>query len=397
MPLPTTLAGWKDLFELLSNATVVLGIPAAIYQYRRGKLREQADREYGTYNALDEKYLDFQNMCFEHPQLDIFDIPDANPQPLTEEQRKQELIAFTMLISVFERAYLMYHDQSNRVKAAQWTGWDEYIRCYCERDNFRNAWEISGETFDRNFEHYVEGIIKRCRANAATPRLSQAGEVVATLKSVESVADANYLSALRLVSQYGWAGGAFNTNELSFLIQGSSSARTTVGFLMLDGKKAIGIAILSHLPSARLTVLHEMVVAQSVVRDALFAQFWSMLLPKIESEFPAAVHLVAEIPQNNPRHLKTEVFARGLAAVGFGPAPWPYSLPTGFNHRTSPSPAQLYVRVASDIANDAYLTIVRELYDSLYRPLWRSISSKPEHFDEELKCVEKGIESETVG
>src|SRR5438105_627431 len=164
---PTTFAEWKDIFELLSYVTVVLGLPAAIYQYRRSKLREQADREYGTYNALDEKYLDFQRLCFEHPDLDIFDIPDASPQPLNEEQMKRELIAFTMLISVFERAYLMYHDQTNRVKAAQWTGWDEYIRAYCDRDNFRNAWEVSGETFDRNFENYVEDILERSRIRAA--------------------------------------------------------------------------------------------------------------------------------------------------------------------------------------------------------------------------------------
>src|SRR5690349_8105402 len=127
----------KDYLEACSYATILLGLPVAIYQFVRSSRKEEADREYGTYNALDERYLEFQAICFEHPHLDIFDIPDDSPRSQSELDKKQELIAFTMLFSIFERAYLMYHEQDNELKARQWTGWNDYIVGYCRRANFR--------------------------------------------------------------------------------------------------------------------------------------------------------------------------------------------------------------------------------------------------------------------
>jgi len=146
----------KDICEVLSYLAVIVGIPIAIHQYRQAKKKEQADREYGTYNALDEKYLEYQSICLEHPELDIFDIGDSTAPTLSEQQKKEELIAFTFLFSIFERAYLMYNDQSTRVKKRQWSGWEEYIESYCKRDNFRRAWQTSGNTFDSEFQKYMK-------------------------------------------------------------------------------------------------------------------------------------------------------------------------------------------------------------------------------------------------
>jgi hypothetical protein len=154
------LSKMKEILEILSSLIVLLGIPTGIYQYWSSKKKEQADREYGTYNALDEKYLEFQRLCLEHPQLDVFDIPDRVPSALNEEERKLELVAFTLLFSIFERAYLMYYDQSNKIKKRQWSGWDEYIESYCRRDNFRNAWRISGNTFDSEYQAYMKSKIQ---------------------------------------------------------------------------------------------------------------------------------------------------------------------------------------------------------------------------------------------
>lgn len=154
------LSKLKEILETVSSLFVLLGIPIGIYKYWKTKNKEQADREYGTYNALDEKYVEFQKLCLEHPQLDVFDIPDQTPSVLNEEQRKLELVAFTLLFSIFERAYLMYYDQSNKIKKRQWSGWEEYIESYCKRDNFRNAWDISGNTFDSEFEAYMKSKIQ---------------------------------------------------------------------------------------------------------------------------------------------------------------------------------------------------------------------------------------------
>lgn len=145
-----------DYLDAISKIMVILGFPLAYIQYLRTKRKEKRDREYGTYNALDEKYLEFQKLCLEHPYLNIFDIPDKEPKKLDDKQRKEELILLTMLISIFERAYLLYSDQNSAIKKKQWVGWDLYIKSYCERKNFLHAWEISGTTFDTDFETYMK-------------------------------------------------------------------------------------------------------------------------------------------------------------------------------------------------------------------------------------------------
>jgi len=146
-----------DILDALSKIVVILGLPLAYIQYLRTKRKEKRDREYGTYNALDEKYLEFQKLCLEHPYLNIFDIQDETPKKLTVEQKKEELILYTMLFSIFERAYLLYSDQNSNIKKKQWSGWDSYIKSYCIREPFLEAWKISGNTFDIDFEKYMEG------------------------------------------------------------------------------------------------------------------------------------------------------------------------------------------------------------------------------------------------
>jgi len=138
--------------DQFTKLAVVFGIPVGLTQFWLKVRQERRDRDYGTYNALDEKYIEFQQLCLAHPYLDVFDVPDQNPIALTPEQEKQELVAFTLLFSIIERAFLMYADRSARARAKQWTGWETYLLSYCRRSNFRKAWQISGFTFDADFQ-----------------------------------------------------------------------------------------------------------------------------------------------------------------------------------------------------------------------------------------------------
>lgn len=154
-----------EYLDAISKIVVILGLPIAFTQYNRTKRKERQDREYGTYNSLDEKYLEFQKLCLEHPYLNIFDIPDEKPRQLDEKQKKEELILLTMLFSIFERAYLLYSDQNSEIKKKQWSGWDSYIKSYCKRNNFLTAWKISGTTFDTDFEKYMVENIRNLEKN----------------------------------------------------------------------------------------------------------------------------------------------------------------------------------------------------------------------------------------
>ena len=145
--------------EGLSNIVVILGLPIAFIQFVRTKRKEQHDREYVTYDAIDDKYLEFQKLCLEHIDLDVWDFPEKTSKPLDKRQEKQQLIIFTMLICLFERVYLLYSDQTTNIKQRQWAGWDNFIKRYCERENFLRAWEIIGVTYDTDFESYMRATI----------------------------------------------------------------------------------------------------------------------------------------------------------------------------------------------------------------------------------------------
>jgi len=142
--------------EILAYIAFIFAAPWAIFEYINTKNKEQQDRDYGTYDALDEKFIDFQKFCLERSYLDIFDIPDIKPRKLNKKEEKEELIAFTILFSIFERAYLMYYDEPSEIRKNQWQGWKEYIGDYCERDNFRRAWEAGGSQFEERFQNFMK-------------------------------------------------------------------------------------------------------------------------------------------------------------------------------------------------------------------------------------------------
>jgi len=150
---------FTEWLDVIGKLIVVFGLPFGLYQYIITKRKEKRDREYGTYDALDEKYIEFQKLCLDHPDLDVFDVPDKTPKQLNAKEKKEELILFTILFSIFERAYILYNDESSEIKEKQWTGWKHYIQSYCKRNNFMQAWKESGTTFDIRFQTFMSEVL----------------------------------------------------------------------------------------------------------------------------------------------------------------------------------------------------------------------------------------------
>ncbi|MDP4265394.1 MAG: hypothetical protein Q8941_22905 [Bacteroidota bacterium] len=145
-----------DYLSAIANVILILGLPIAVIQYISTTKKEKKDREYETYNSLDEKYVEWEKLCLEYPQLDIYDVKDSIPPVLNAKEKKEEMILFTILFSIFERAYILYSDESTQMKKDQWIGWHLYITNYCQRDNFRQAWRVTGATFDDRFQKYMK-------------------------------------------------------------------------------------------------------------------------------------------------------------------------------------------------------------------------------------------------
>jgi len=151
-----SLAEWMDV---LANITMILGFPIALLVFIYDRRKERREREYGTYHALDEKYLEYLRMCIDNPHLNLYDVPLKKPPRLSETEKTRQSAMFDILVSLLERAFLMYQDQSNKVKRAQWIGWNEYMRDYASHPVFRETWKTRGIDFEVDFTKYINQLI----------------------------------------------------------------------------------------------------------------------------------------------------------------------------------------------------------------------------------------------
>ena len=64
----------------------------------------------------------------------------ADVKPLTPEQEERKWILFGILISLFERAYiLVYEERMSKQTRRLWQSWEDYMREWCRREDFRAA------------------------------------------------------------------------------------------------------------------------------------------------------------------------------------------------------------------------------------------------------------------
>jgi len=116
----------------------------------------------------------------ENPDLKLRS--QTHTQDLTEEQQERMLVIFEILISLFERAYLLAFEPDMADKQSRrWHSWDDYMREWCRREDFRARLPdlLRGE--DADFAHYILRLAQeeaassqRLRAEAGLPETVRA-------------------------------------------------------------------------------------------------------------------------------------------------------------------------------------------------------------------------------
>jgi len=64
-----------------------------------------------------------------------------------------------MLFSLFERAFLMFKNQTALFKDKQWSGWKLFLDDLLHRESVQAAWQLSKHTFDTEFQSFMHGKI----------------------------------------------------------------------------------------------------------------------------------------------------------------------------------------------------------------------------------------------
>ena len=108
-------------------------------------------------HVLSDNYQDFLKVALDNPDLRLFSVGAIGS--LTDEQRERQFIIFNMLISLFERAYLvLYEEGMTPQQARRWHSWEDYMFEWCGRPDFRASLPklLRGE--DPGFVRYVEKV-----------------------------------------------------------------------------------------------------------------------------------------------------------------------------------------------------------------------------------------------
>jgi hypothetical protein len=144
-----------ETWELLSYIVTVFGLPLAILVFIYEQKRERDNEDEEVYERLSDNYDDFLKIALDNPDLRLFS-PEQTPE-LTNEQRERIWIIFNMLISLFERAYLlMYEPKMSKRQRRRWSSWEDYMREWCKREDFCALLPTLLEGEDPEFATYMQ-------------------------------------------------------------------------------------------------------------------------------------------------------------------------------------------------------------------------------------------------
>ena len=154
------------IWEAASYVVTVIAFPFAIFLFLYEQRKERDNEDEAAYQSLQDAYNDFLKIVLDNPDLQLRSTIRA--PDLTPEQRERQLIIFEMLISLFERAYIVaYQEDMSGVAQRRWNSWDDYMREWCRREDFNALLPhlLSGE--DPDFSAYIQAIAKQERQQQA--------------------------------------------------------------------------------------------------------------------------------------------------------------------------------------------------------------------------------------
>lgn len=156
----------RDFWEYASFVVTALALPVAIAFFMWEQRKERDNEEEEGYQLLSDAYNDFLKIVLDNPDLHLrTNEPLSNP---TAEQNERMLVIFDMLVSLFERAYLVaWKPRMTATESRRWNSWDDYMHEWCRRDDFLNALPLLLRGEDPGFQAYIRKVADAERAARA--------------------------------------------------------------------------------------------------------------------------------------------------------------------------------------------------------------------------------------
>jgi len=150
-----------ETFEFLSYVVTVVGLPFAIIVFILEQRKERDSEEEEIYQRLSDEYREFLKLVLDNSDLQLLRREGVQKE-LTEEQKERRLAIFGILISLFERAYLLvYEDDMDKKARRLWRSWEDYMLEWVRRAEFRDALPNLLEGEDEEFTRYIRQLAGR--------------------------------------------------------------------------------------------------------------------------------------------------------------------------------------------------------------------------------------------
>jgi hypothetical protein len=158
----------RDFWELASYVVTTLALPFAVVLFVLEQRKERDNEEEEAYQLLSDAYNDFLRVVLANPDLHLrTNDPLVDP---TSEQKERMLVIFDMLMSLFERAFLVaYKPRMSETEARRWNSWDDYMREWCRREDFHRALPMLLRGEDPEFQSYLRRLAEEERGAMASP------------------------------------------------------------------------------------------------------------------------------------------------------------------------------------------------------------------------------------
>lgn len=166
---PCSRIPFFKVLEHLAYLVTILGFPVAIISYRREMRRQRREREIGTYTALDDKYLQYLELCIQHPDLNVYYFRTDRKTGFTPQEKVQRYALFEILISIMERSYLMYTRHADDDRASERQGWVDFVSEWKGHPDWDDLWGVCGRQYEDSFVKFVDALPRKVPVTCGEP------------------------------------------------------------------------------------------------------------------------------------------------------------------------------------------------------------------------------------
>lgn len=126
--------------ELAFYVVETFGLPFAIIVFLLEQRKERLTQQEEIFQRLSDEYREFLKLVLDNADLQLLRRAGTPLRELTEEQKERRYAVFGILVSLFERAYiLVYEERMDKQTRRLWQSWEDYMREWLRRSDFRAA------------------------------------------------------------------------------------------------------------------------------------------------------------------------------------------------------------------------------------------------------------------